>query len=108
MTMRVHEYALMRDIAAAQQRPRAPQTLWAAPPLLVMNNFAGPGHLKLATVLFQNLFPTLNVTTVRLASCQVRNWKGCAYDLGSLDLEIGSEPGSRRSISPPYAAPAAR
>ncbi len=77
MTMRVHEYALMRDIAAAQQRPRAPQTLWAAPPLLVMNNFAGPGHLKLATVLFQNLFPTLNVTTVRLASCQVRNWKGC-------------------------------
>lgn len=39
LTMRVHEYALMRDIAAAQPRPRAPASLWSAPPLLVMNNF---------------------------------------------------------------------
>ena len=39
LTMRVHEYALMRDVAAAQPRPRAPSSLWAAPPLLVMNNF---------------------------------------------------------------------
>ena len=31
----------------------------------------GGSHMKLATTLFQNLFPTLNVTTVRLASCQV-------------------------------------
>lgn len=43
----------------------------------------GGSHMKLATTLFQNLFPTLNVTTVRLASCQVppalavmpRSWK---------------------------------
>ncbi len=39
LTMRVHEYALMRDVAGAQPRPRAPSSLWAAPPLLVMNNF---------------------------------------------------------------------
>jgi hypothetical protein len=31
----------------------------------------GGSHMKLATTLFQNLFTTLNVTTVRLASCQV-------------------------------------
>lgn len=72
LAMRVHSYALMRDVAGAQARPRQPVSLWAAPPLLVMNNFGGGGHLKLATVLFQNLFPTLNVATVRLGSCQVR------------------------------------
>jgi hypothetical protein len=68
--MKVHEYALMRDVAAAQPRPRLPESLWAAPPLVVLNNFAGQEELKLATVLFQNLFPPINVQTTRLAQCQ--------------------------------------
>ncbi len=70
--MKVHEYALMRDVAAAQPRPRLPESLWAAPPLVVLNNFAGQEELKLATVLFQNLFPPINVQTTRLAQCQAR------------------------------------
>ena len=76
LTMRIHEYALIRDVIASQQRPRAPQTMWLAPPLVVMNNFtsggAGEEHLKLATSLFQNLFPAINVQTTKLSSCQVR------------------------------------
>lgn len=39
-------------------------------PLLVMNNFGQAEHMKLATVLFQNLFPPINVQTVRLSMCQ--------------------------------------
>lgn len=70
LTMRVHSYTLMRDVASAQSHPRRPASLWEAPPLLVMNNFTGGSHLKLATVMFQNLFPTLNVTNVRLGACQ--------------------------------------
>jgi len=33
---------------------------------------SGSEHLKLAVVLFQNLFPPINVQTVKLGACQVR------------------------------------
>lgn len=70
--MRIHGYSLMRDVAARLQRPRQPPSMWKSPPLVVMNNFGGQeGELKLATALFQNLFPPINVQTAKLASCQV-------------------------------------
>lgn len=72
LTMRIHQYSLMRDVAASQLRPRLPESLWKTAPLVVMNNFAGEEHLKLATVLFQNLFPAINVQTAKLSTCQVR------------------------------------
>ena len=68
--MKIHEYALMRDVAAAQPRPSLPESLWATPPLVVLNNFGGQEELALATVLFQNLFPSINVQTTRLSQCQ--------------------------------------
>jgi ribosome biogenesis protein SSF1/2 len=76
LTLRIHEYSLIRDVLSSQQRPRAPQTMWLGPPLVVMNNFNVPGskkdteHLKLATVMFQNLFPTINVSNTKLSTCQ--------------------------------------
>ena len=39
--MRVHQYALMRDVAASQPRPRTSAAMFAAPPLLVMNQVRG-------------------------------------------------------------------
>lgn len=69
--MRVHEYALMRDIVASQLRPRGPQNMYKSPPLLVMNNFSAAEHLKLVVELFRNMFPSLNAQTVKLANCQV-------------------------------------
>lgn len=35
-----------------------------------MNNFGQAEHMKLATVLFQNLFPAINVNTVKLSNCR--------------------------------------
>lgn len=75
LTLRIHEYALMRDVLSSLQRPRAPQSIWKGPPLVVMNSFnaAKPEdqeHLKLVTVMFRNLFPSLSVTKTKLASCQ--------------------------------------
>lgn len=77
LTLRIHEYALIRDVLSSQQRPRAPQSMWLGAPLVVMNNFNVAGgskkdteHLKLATVMFQNLFPTINVSNTKLSSCQ--------------------------------------
>ena len=28
LTMKIHEYSLMKDVAASQLRPRVPQSLW--------------------------------------------------------------------------------
>jgi hypothetical protein len=73
LTMRIHEYSLMRDVLAATARPRQPASMWASPPLVVMNAFdAGREELRLATALFQGLFPAINVQSVRLSSCQAR------------------------------------
>ena len=48
-------------------------------PLVVLNSFSGEEHLKLATVLFQNLFPSINVQNIQLHQCQVstqlRKWQ---------------------------------
>ena len=43
-----------------------------AAPLVVLNNFGqgAKNHLKLVSTTFQNIFPTINLQTVRLADCQ--------------------------------------
>lgn len=71
LTMRIHQYSLIREVVASQQRPRQPDSLWKTSPLVVMNNFSGQEQLKLAAVLFQNLFPAINVQNARLTACQV-------------------------------------
>lgn len=43
-------------------------------PLVVLNSFGREEHLKLATVLFQNLFPSINVQNIQLHQCQVSTW----------------------------------
>lgn len=44
--------------------------MWQQPPLVVLNNFSGAEHLRLAATTFQNLFPAINVATTRLSTCQ--------------------------------------
>jgi len=77
LTFRIHEYALMRDVISSLQRPRCPQSVWTSHPLVVMNAFNaegsksnGFGHLKLVTVMLQNLFPAIDVAKTNLSSCQ--------------------------------------
>ena len=62
----VHSYALLRDVVGALKRPNMEGRQFKHHPLLVMNGFSGDGmHLKLMTTMFQNLFPSINVNTVR-------------------------------------------
>lgn len=70
LTMKIHQYSLMKDVTASQNRPRTPDTLWQDAPLVVLNSFGGEEHLKLATALFQNLFPAINVQTTSLKQCK--------------------------------------
>lgn len=60
----------MRDVLSSQARPRCPPTAFRAAPLVVLNNFGQEEHLKLATAMFQNMFPSINVQTVRLGNIQ--------------------------------------
>ncbi|KAJ0979797.1 hypothetical protein J5N97_015271 [Dioscorea zingiberensis] len=71
LTFEIHEYALAADVARSQARPRCPQGLFQNPPLIVLSGFGnGAKHLKLTTIMFQNIFPAIDINTVKLSSCQ--------------------------------------
>lgn len=70
LTFKIKEFSLMREVAAAQRHPRNPDNAYKSPPLVVLNNFGSDAHMKLALVTFQNLFPSMQVRSVKLATCQ--------------------------------------
>ncbi|KAJ7520798.1 hypothetical protein O6H91_19G023400 [Diphasiastrum complanatum] len=71
LTFKIHAYSLAADIAREQARPRAPASIFQNPPLVVLNGFgAAEEHLKLITIMFQNIFPVIDVNIVKLATCQ--------------------------------------
>jgi ribosome biogenesis protein SSF1/2 len=70
VTWRIAAYAHAADIAASQTRPRAPESAFRTPPLVVLNNFGTEPHMKLAAIMFQNMFPPVNVHSVKLAATQ--------------------------------------
>eukprot|EP00951_Prasinocladus_malaysianus_P024139 scaffold207611_cov48-Prasinocladus_malaysianus.AAC.1 len=125
LTMRIHKYSLMRDVLGAQQRPHCPKAMFETPPLIrqqfsalaarwrrlrcmpfyggfeshlrvVMNNFGNQEELRLASTMFQNLFPSINVTKVKLKTCQLdASWL-------SLDLsELPEHVAMLKSVSQP-------
>ncbi|XP_057960131.1 peter Pan-like protein [Malania oleifera] len=71
LTFKIHEYSLAVDIAQSQLHPRCPKDLFKNPPLIVLSGFGtGEQHLKLTTIMFQNIFPAIDINTVNLSSCQ--------------------------------------
>uniref|UniRef100_A0A1B0DDN7 Uncharacterized protein n=1 Tax=Phlebotomus papatasi TaxID=29031 RepID=A0A1B0DDN7_PHLPP len=58
----------MKEVIAAQRKPYIDDKAYESAPLVVLNSFSGEGkHLKLMAQVFQNMFPTINVSTVKLA-----------------------------------------
>ncbi|KAJ4956952.1 hypothetical protein NE237_013735 [Protea cynaroides] len=71
LTFKIHEYSLATDIAQSQLHPRSPPELFKSPPLIVLSGFGnGDQHLRLTTIMFQNIFPAIDINTVKLSSCQ--------------------------------------
>ncbi|XP_020215349.1 peter Pan-like protein isoform X2 [Cajanus cajan] len=71
LTFKIHEYALAADIARSQLHPRCPKDLFKNSALIVLSGFiSGDLPLRLTTNMFQNIFPTIDVKTVKLSSCQ--------------------------------------
>ncbi|KAL3531467.1 hypothetical protein ACH5RR_010789 [Cinchona calisaya] len=71
ITFKIHEYSLAADIVQSQLHPRCPHDLFKNSPLIVLSGFGtGEQHLKLSTIMFQNMFPAIDINTVKLSSCQ--------------------------------------
>lgn len=71
LTFKIHEYSLAVDVARSQLHPRCPPELFKNSPLIVLSGFGtGDQHLKLTTIMFQNIFPAIDINTVKLSLCQ--------------------------------------
>jgi len=73
LSFRVKRFTLGRQIRAVQRRPYDSTKAFESPPVVVTNNFgdvsAAP-HVKLMRITFQNMFPAINVSTVKLSECR--------------------------------------
>ncbi|KAJ8663183.1 hypothetical protein O0I10_001360 [Lichtheimia ornata] len=68
LTFRVDEYSLAKDCRALQKAPRTSDSDYLASPLLVLNNFKQEGkQFKLMAAMLQNMFPAIDVQTMKLS-----------------------------------------
>uniref|UniRef100_A0A915K3M1 Brix domain-containing protein n=1 Tax=Romanomermis culicivorax TaxID=13658 RepID=A0A915K3M1_ROMCU len=87
LTFRVHSYSLNRDIISSLRKAQPTPQKYFHHPLLVMNNFQhDQRHIKLMESTFQNMFPSINVNSVKLGDikrCLLLN-----YDTESDTIEF--------------------
>lgn len=74
LNFRVHRFSLGKSVRAVQRRPYTSEAAYQHPPVVVTNNFGdaktAPPQVKLMRITFQNMFPAINVATVKLADCR--------------------------------------
>lgn len=73
LSFKVQRYCHSPAVRATQRRPFDSPAAYLTPPLVILNNFgseASAHHVKLMKITFQNLFPPLNVHTVKLGDCR--------------------------------------
>jgi len=67
LTFKIKEYTLGRDVRSSLKRQITYEKQYLHHPLLVLNNFpTEEREFQLCTSMFQNMFPTINVTKVKL------------------------------------------
>ncbi|XP_041968062.1 protein Peter pan isoform X2 [Aricia agestis] len=78
LTFRIHNYSLARDVISSLKKQYVIERTFKNAPLIVLNSFSGEGmHMKLMATMFQNMFPTINITTVKLKNirrCVLMNY----------------------------------
>ncbi|CAM9269902.1 unnamed protein product [Scytosiphon promiscuus] len=73
LAFKVQQFSLMRHVRALQKRPVEVNQAYKTSPLVVLNNFGdkqASSHVKLMKVTLQNMFPSINVATVKLQDCR--------------------------------------
>ncbi|OAD58798.1 Protein Peter pan [Eufriesea mexicana] len=69
LTFKIHSFSLSRDIISLLKKQMVYEELFKHSPLVILNNFSGEGmQLKLIASMFQNMFPTINLTKVNLST----------------------------------------
>ena len=69
LTFKVHSFILSKDVISSLKRQVVEEASFQQPPLVILNSFSGEGnHMKLMANTFQNMFPPLNLTTMKLSS----------------------------------------
>ncbi|XP_063540804.1 protein Peter pan [Cydia strobilella] len=78
LTFKIHNYSLARDVVSSLRKQYVMMKAFQHAPLIVLNSFSGEGmHMKLMATMFQNMFPTINITTVKLKNirrCVLMNY----------------------------------
>jgi len=74
MTFQVKQYSLSSRVRVLQKAPVNTKTIFHTPPLVILNNFDEKTlkrpEMKLIQSTFQNMFPPINIATVKLAHCK--------------------------------------
>ncbi|XP_051155908.1 protein Peter pan [Leptopilina boulardi] len=69
LTFKLHNFSLSRDVVSMAKKQLVFEEAFKTSPLIVLNNFSGEGmQLKLMASMFQNMFPSINLTTVNLST----------------------------------------
>ncbi|KMQ97227.1 protein peter pan, partial [Lasius niger] len=69
LTFKIHSFALARDVISILKKQMVYEEAFKNAPLVILNNFSGEGmQLKLVASTFQNMFPTINLTTINLST----------------------------------------
>ncbi|XP_026825779.1 protein Peter pan [Ooceraea biroi] len=69
LTFKIHSFSLARDVISMLKKQMVYEEAFQNAPLSILNNFSGEGmHQKLVASMFQNMFPTINLTTVNLST----------------------------------------
>lgn len=67
LTFKLHNFSLSRDVVSMAKKQLVFEEAFKTSPLIVLNNFSGEGmQLKLMASMFQNMFPSINLTTVNI------------------------------------------
>lgn len=69
LTFKVHSFILAKDVISSLKKQWVEEGSFQHPPLVILNSFSGEGnHMKLMANTFQNMFPPLNLTTMKLSA----------------------------------------
>lgn len=67
LTFKIHNFSLARDVVSSLKKQMVVEEAFKHSPLIVLNSFSGEGlQMKLMASMFQNMFPTINLTNVDL------------------------------------------
>lgn len=69
LVFKIHQFTLARDVISTQKRSFVDDKAFENAPLAILNSFAGDGkQMKLMANTLQNMYPNINVGTVKLST----------------------------------------